>query len=134
MSVSKGLAEAVREFIVTKAASDSGPPAETFASEPVWQALTSHGTRLWLDTGSVLDAADLWNGEFDALTTNNTLLNKEVQNGQYDEVVPEAATLLASREIGMDALMNLAGLNSFKADQAEMDQRVAAVAAGPGTD
>jgi len=101
MSVSKGLAEAVREFIVTKAASDSGPPAETFASEPVWQALTSHGTRLWLDTGSVPDAAELWNGEFDALTTNNTLLNNEVQNGQYDEVVPEAATLLA--DLGLTA-------------------------------
>src|SRR6185295_5587676 len=33
--------------------------------------------------------------EFTALTTNNTLLNKEVQKGIYDSVIKEAGPLLA---------------------------------------
>ena len=32
---------------------------------------------------------------------------------------------LASGEVGLDALMNLAGLNSFSADQQSMDHRIA---------
>ena len=45
--------------------------------------------------------------EFTALTTNNTLLNKEVQKGIYDQLVPAAAQLLhgASPKMTQDQLV-----------------------------
>src|SRR5690606_26990282 len=52
---------------------------------------------LWLDTGDIDEAKKLLTAEFEALTTNNTLLNKEIQKGQYDEFVVTAANAL--REI-----------------------------------
>ncbi|MBM3974150.1 MAG: transaldolase [Planctomycetes bacterium] len=65
-----------------------------FASQPVWAAAARTGTELWLDTGDVDAANELWVREFSALTTNNTLLNKEVQKGIYDALVPAAKALL----------------------------------------
>jgi transaldolase len=67
---------------------------DSFAPSPLWSAVTKTGTTLWLDTGDVDAAKELWNREFVALTTNNTLLNKEVQKGIYDKMVPSAAALL----------------------------------------
>jgi transaldolase len=67
---------------------------DTFPSSPVWAAVAKTGTSLWLDTGDVDAAKELWAREFTALTTNNTLLNKEVQKGIYDQLVPAAKTLL----------------------------------------
>jgi len=55
------------------------PPAP---SSPVWAQVRATGTRLWLDTGDIAAANALWTAEFEALTTNNTLLNAEVQKGQ----------------------------------------------------
>ncbi|HLU38682.1 MAG TPA: transaldolase family protein [Planctomycetota bacterium] len=63
-------------------------------SSPLWAAVARCGTQLWLDTGDVDAIAELWTREFTALTTNNTLLNKEVQKGIYDATVPEAAKLV----------------------------------------
>jgi len=37
---------------------------------------------------------NLWSSEFDALTTNNTLLNKEVQKGIYDDLIRKAADVI----------------------------------------
>lgn len=59
-----------------------------------WAAVRATGTRLWLDTGDIEAAKSLWTAEFEALTTNNTLLNAEVQKGQYDGLVREAAARL----------------------------------------
>jgi transaldolase len=56
------------------------------------------GTQLWLDTGSLSESAALWTRRFSALTTNNTLLNREVQSGQYDGLIAEAAKLLAGAD------------------------------------
>jgi transaldolase len=67
---------------------------DTFPSHPLWSAVAKTGTNLWLDTGDVDAARELWVREFTALTTNNTLLNKEVQKGIYDQMVPAAAALL----------------------------------------
>ncbi|MHC4919551.1 MAG: transaldolase family protein [Planctomycetota bacterium] len=67
---------------------------DTFPSEAVWQSMRSAGTALWLDTGDVDAIHKLWTREFDALTTNNTLLNKEVQKGIYDRLVPDAAKVI----------------------------------------
>lgn len=62
-----------------------------FREKPVWQSIRALRTRLWLDTGDVDVAAMLWCSEFEALTTNNTLLNKEIQKGFYDDFIRQAA-------------------------------------------
>ncbi len=59
-----------------------------------WRALAAAGTALWLDSGDADAVGKLWTREFAALTTNNTLLNKEVQKGIYDQLIPRAADLL----------------------------------------
>jgi transaldolase len=51
-------------------------------------------TRLWLDTGDIDEAKKLWCSEFEALTTNNTLLNKEIQKGIYDGLVHEVTDVI----------------------------------------
>ena len=61
------------------------------SENPLWQQVTATGTELWLDTGDMDQAAALWNPSFQALTTNNSLLNKEIQKGIYDSWIPSAA-------------------------------------------
>lgn len=73
----------------------------SFQSSPLWAAVARTGTALWLDTGDLDAARSLWAREFQALTTNNTLLNKEVQKGIYDELVPDAAALLRGADRGL---------------------------------
>jgi len=68
-----------------------------FDSHPTWQRLRDLGSELWLDTGSLEDAQALWRRQFSALTTNNTLLNKEVQKGTYDTFIREAMGLFKGR-------------------------------------
>jgi len=68
------------------------------ASDPFWKGLRAVGTELWLDTGDMDGAAKLWTSEFSALTTNNTLLNTEVQKGIYDDVISRSAKLLAASD------------------------------------
>lgn len=68
--------------------------ADTFDSNPTWGRLRDLGTELWLDTGSLDESAELWTREMTALTTNNSLLNNEVQKGIYDDLIGEAAALL----------------------------------------
>jgi len=62
--------------------------------------LRDAGTTLWLDTGDRDEATRLWTSEFEALTTNNTLLNKEIQKGIYDGLVGKAAATI--REVAPD--------------------------------
>lgn len=69
-----------------------------FESSPLWAAVARTGTALWLDTGDIEAARSLWTREFQALTTNNTLLNKEVQKGIYDELMPDVAAVLRGAE------------------------------------
>jgi len=69
---------------------------QTFKTEPLWLRLRELGSELWLDTGSIEDSQPLWTQEFSALTTNNTLLNKEVQTGEYDSLVLEAYRILSA--------------------------------------
>ena len=63
-------------------------------ADPFWQALQKTGTELWLDTGDIDEASRIWKKEMTALTTNNTLLNKEIQKGIYDDFIKEADDLL----------------------------------------
>jgi len=69
-------------------------PLHDFPSHPVWERLRGLGTRLWLDTGSLEEAARRWTREFSALTTNNDLLNRQVQTGRYDVLIREVDALL----------------------------------------
>ncbi len=71
-----------------------GELRDTFPSSPLWLRLRELGTDLWLDTGALDDISDLWTREMGALTTNNTLLNREVQTGVYDGLIERAAELL----------------------------------------
>lgn len=70
------------------------PPLQA-KPDPFWQSLRTAGTELWLDTGDLDDAAEIWTKEMTALTTNNTLLNKEVQKGIYDEFIAKADAILS---------------------------------------
>jgi transaldolase len=67
-----------------------------FGSRAVWRRFKELGTWLWLDTGSISSAEELWTQEFYALTTNNTLLNRSVQTGRYDLLICDLASLLDS--------------------------------------
>ncbi len=87
------LAKEVAKFCLAQVTSPQASRT-TFPSSPLWAAAAKTGTALWLDTGDVDAAKELWVREFTALTTNNTLLNKEVQKGLYDKMVPAAAALL----------------------------------------
>jgi transaldolase len=63
--------------------------------DPFWQSLRSTGTELWLDTGDMEEAEANWTAEMTALTTNNTLINNEIQKGIYDDFVPRAVELVS---------------------------------------
>jgi transaldolase len=78
---------------------DGALQTPTFSADPFWRGLKEVGTELWLDTGDIDAAQRLWNGEFTALTTNNTLLNNEIQKGIYDEVIARAGTLLSDLDL-----------------------------------
>lgn len=67
--------------------------------DPFWEALRATGTELWLDTGDMDAAEENWSAEMSALTTNNTLLNKEIQKGIYDDFIKEADRILEGLEL-----------------------------------
>ncbi|MCF8223326.1 MAG: transaldolase family protein [Bacteroidales bacterium] len=65
------------------------------ASDPFWANLHNTGTTLWLDTGDMEEALDVWTGDMEALTTNNTLINKVIQKGIYDDFIPRTRDILS---------------------------------------
>jgi len=66
----------------------------TGKKDPFWEALRKTGTELWLDTGDMEEAEANWSAEMSALTTNNTLLNNEIQKGIYDVFISEAKSIV----------------------------------------
>jgi transaldolase len=62
--------------------------------DPFWESLRKTGTELWLDTGDMEEAEANWSAEMSALTTNNTLLNNEIQKGIYDVFISEAKSIV----------------------------------------
>lgn len=85
----------IQEFLRDGFRPSFGQLKGSFRKEAVWSRLQELGSELWLDTGDIEDARQLWAQEFSALTTNNTLLNREVQKGQYDSLICQAAEMLA---------------------------------------
>lgn len=61
-----------------------------------WQGLNNAGTKLWLDTGDMEEAEKIWTAEMTALTTNNTLVNNEIQKGIYDSFIADAKEIVKS--------------------------------------
>jgi transaldolase len=62
--------------------------------DPFWESLNNAGTELWLDTGDIEEAESNWSAEMSALTTNNTLLNNEIQKGIYDVFISESKSIV----------------------------------------
>lgn len=62
--------------------------------DPFWESLRETGTELWLDTGDIDEAETIWSSEMSALTTNNTLLNNEIQKGIYDVFIFESKSIV----------------------------------------
>ncbi len=63
-------------------------------SDEKWDGLKKLGSELWLDTGDIDGASQIWISQFSGLTTNNTLLNAEIQKGIYDALIPQANAIL----------------------------------------
>lgn len=59
-----------------------------------WESLRETGTEIWLDTGDINEAEAVWTNEMGALTTNNTLLNNEIQKGIYDVFITESKSIV----------------------------------------
>ncbi len=89
------LSRQVRDFVRRDFTPHYGRPEAQFESDDLWRRFRDLGTRLWLDSGNFDEVGQVWTREFSALTTNNTLLNREVQTGTYDNLISEAADLLS---------------------------------------
>ena len=88
---------AIDEFI-TKGIEKDVHPVKS-GKNIFWQNLKLAGTELWLDTGDLEGASRLWTREMSALTTNNTLLNNEIQKGIYDDFILKANRLLGDLDL-----------------------------------
>ncbi|QEG41477.1 transaldolase family protein [Roseimaritima ulvae] len=84
--------ERIKAFVYDQVDRDAAP----FKPErdEFWKRLNVTETELWLDSGDIESIDSLWDAQFSGLTTNNTLLNKEVQNGTYDDLVPQTTNLV----------------------------------------
>ena len=71
----------------------------TPSSSTFWNNLRDCGTELWLDTGDIDEASKIWSSEMTGLTTNNTLLNNEIQKGIYDTLIEKSNRLLKDLDI-----------------------------------
>ena len=88
--MNQSIKDSIRDFVL-KGVSEEKLHAK---ADPFWQGLKNTGTELWLDTGDMEEAEKNWSAEMTALTTNNTLVNKEIQKGIYDSTVAEARKIL----------------------------------------
>jgi transaldolase len=63
-------------------------------TDPFWESLRSTGSEIWLDTGDIEEAEANWSSEMSALTTNNSLLNNEIQKGIHDVFIYESKNIV----------------------------------------
>jgi len=82
----------IQDFIL------SGIDEKAFVTkrDKFWESLSSTGTKLWLDTGDMQEAEQVWTNEMEALTTNNTLINNVIQKGLYDDFIPGTMDLVGA--------------------------------------
>lgn len=86
------LQKRIKEHIMA----DAGEPRFKTHNDPFWSKLIACGTTLWLDTGDMEEAEQVLTNEMHALTTNNTLINKVVQKGIYDDYIVKSKELVSS--------------------------------------
>ncbi len=124
ISLDQTVSDLVHGFILDKSARPETLQPLAAREDTFWKGLRGIGTEPWLDTGDIEAASAVWTREFSALTTNNTLLNKEVQKGIYDDVIREAGQLLGSLDASqkvmeiafiLNALHGLRLVKHFKA-------------------
>lgn len=96
------ITETVAAFVREGFASELGRPEVGMKEVPVWMGVREAGSRLWLDTGDIEEALSLWNSNFEGLTINKTLLNREVQKGIYDGFIPKAASTIREASPDID--------------------------------
>lgn len=89
------LSQRVHELVRRDFTPRFGQRTRDVRSEPRWREFRELGTELWLDSGNLDEVGEIWTQEVSALTTNNTLLNREIQTGYYDDLILEAAELLS---------------------------------------
>jgi transaldolase len=102
MVVTATIAEIVTALVREGFVHKFGKPRVMTRKAPVWERVRAAESRLWLDTGDIVEALRLWSSEFEALTTNNTLLNKEVQKGIYDDLIRKAVSTIRDAASGID--------------------------------
>ncbi|MBN2481603.1 MAG: transaldolase family protein [Bacteroidales bacterium] len=90
MDIGSALKEEIKSFVIK----DIDESIVMARSDPFWRNLRDTGTEIWLDTGDIEDAGRLWSDEMTALTTNNTLLNQEIQKGLYDDYIARAKRIV----------------------------------------
>ncbi|MEE4115927.1 MAG: transaldolase family protein [Marinilabiliaceae bacterium] len=90
--IDQKLAEKIRNYVL----SDINEEVFRAAADPFWQKLKNTGTTLWLDTGDMQEAEEVWTSDMEALTTNNTLINKVIQKGIYDDYIKESAAIVSA--------------------------------------
>jgi transaldolase len=105
------MSEQIRRF-ATDTAGSFKEESRTFSSDPFWRQLVHTGTEPWLDTGDIDAALELWTAEFTSLTTNNTLLNREVQKGIYDPAIEAAGKLLGELDLDEQVIEIAFALNA----------------------
>ncbi|WP_167618432.1 transaldolase family protein [Maribellus sediminis] len=85
------LKQKIKQFVLTGISEEKAAAVP----DPFWQGLRNAGTELWLDTGDMDEAEKNWSAEMTALTTNNTLVNKEIQKGIYDDFIEKAKVIVS---------------------------------------
>ncbi len=95
-TVSQKLEEVLHELAFEKIEGES-PLSE---SDPLLVRLNALGSELWIDTGELEKAQEIWKNELTALTTNNTLANQVVQSGIMDKVIED--TIEKIRQEGLE--------------------------------
>lgn len=90
--IEQKLAEKIKSYVT----SNINEPVFDAAQNDFWDRLKSSGTTLWLDTGDMKEADEVWTSDMEALTTNNTLINKVIQQGIYDDYIKSSAEIVSS--------------------------------------
>ena len=84
------LKDKIKQFVLQ----DVNETKVNAVTDSFWQGLKNAGTELWLDTGDMEEAEKNWSAEMTALTTNNTLVNNEIQKGIYDDFIKQAVEIV----------------------------------------
>jgi len=72
-------------------------------SDPLLARLKALGTEVWIDTGELEKAQEIWKDELTALTTNNTLANQVVQSGVMDQVIKDTVEKINREGLDLSA-------------------------------